>query len=83
MKKIISTFTIILLAVCLQAQTISGNWYGTLPVHGKQIRVVFHISKTGDVYTTTMDSPDQNVLGIPMDNTTVTGNQVFHMVVEQ
>ena len=76
MKKIISTFTIILLAVGLQAQTISGNWYGTLPVHGKQIRVVFHISKTGDVYTTTMDSPDQNVLGIPMDNTTVTGNQV-------
>ena len=76
MKKIISTFTIMLLAVCLQAQTITGDWYGTMPVRGKQIRVVFHISKTGDIYKTTMDSPDQNAIGLPTDNTTVTGNQL-------
>ena len=76
MKKIIITFTLLLCAVCLMAQNICGTWYGTLEFHSKKLRIVFHISKTGEIYTTTMDSPDQLASGIATDKTTVAGNQV-------
>jgi len=79
MKKIIFTVTIILLAVCLKAQNITGTWYGALDVRGKSLPVVFHISKTGDNYQTTMDIPDQMANGLPFDSTAMTGNKV-HMV---
>jgi len=52
------------------AQEIIGEWNGVLKVQGIQLRVVFHIAKTEDGYTATMDSPDQSVTGIPV--TTIT-----------
>lgn len=76
MKKIITTLSILLSAGCLQAREIAGTWYGTLEIQTHKLRIVFHITKTGDVYSSTMDSPDQNAKGIAMDKTTVAGNSV-------
>ncbi|HVA98296.1 MAG TPA: alpha/beta hydrolase, partial [Bacteroidia bacterium] len=41
-----------------------------LKIQGIQLRIVFHISKTDNGFTATMDSPDQKVKGIPVTTTT-------------
>jgi len=45
---------------------ITGDWNGKLKVSGLQLRLVFHISKTENAYSATMDSPDQGANGLPM-----------------
>jgi alpha/beta superfamily hydrolase len=47
-------------------QEITGQWNGILKIPGMQLRVVFNISKTEKGYSSTMDSPDQGVKGIPV-----------------
>ena len=59
-----------MVSITIQAQEITGDWYGVLEVQGQKIRVVYHISKDGNNLKSTMDSPDQGVTGIPMANTT-------------
>jgi alpha-beta hydrolase superfamily lysophospholipase len=76
MKKIISTLAFILIISGALAQSITGDWYGLIKAGGNSLHLVLHISKTGDTYTTTMDSPDQGAKGIPTDKTTVTGDVV-------
>src|SRR5690625_149987 len=49
----------------LQAQDISGSWTGTLELPGMELTLVFHLNKTDDGWTGTMDSPDQHATGIP------------------
>ena len=49
----------------LHAQNISGSWSGTLHLPGMELTLVFHLDKTGDDWTATMDSPDQNATDIP------------------
>lgn len=61
----------VLLLLCifpwtLFGQQITGEWHGLIQVQGMKLRIVFHISQTGTVYTATMDSPDQGAKGIPM-----------------
>jgi uncharacterized protein len=51
-------------------QEISGTWNGILKVGGTQLRVRFNVTRTSDVYSATMDSPDQGVLGIVVTKTT-------------
>ncbi|MDR1644931.1 MAG: alpha/beta fold hydrolase [Tannerellaceae bacterium] len=58
-------FIVCLAFPALWGQEITGDWNGILKVQGIQLRVVFHISQTGDAYSATMDSPDQNAFGIP------------------
>ena len=59
-----------------QAQDITGQWDGVLSVQGVNLRIVFHINKTGEVYTSTMDSPDQGAKGIPVATTTFNGSKL-------
>lgn len=70
MKK--STAILILaLATCsLLAQDITGTWTGAFNAQGQQLRINFNITASGDGFTSTLDSPDQNALGIPVDTTT-------------
>jgi fermentation-respiration switch protein FrsA (DUF1100 family) len=69
--KAIAVFLVIFLnGTCLQAQDITGQWNGVLSVMGKNLRIVFHINKTGEGYASTMDSPDQGATGIPIAITT-------------
>ncbi|MFZ1799642.1 MAG: alpha/beta fold hydrolase [Chitinophagaceae bacterium] len=68
MKNIIITFLFIFLPCCIlnaQPQNVMGDWEGTLSL-GKDLHIVFHFNNTGDgTISATMDSPDQNVNGLP------------------
>jgi hypothetical protein len=69
MKRVKSVF-IMLLAICsLSAQDITGTWSGALSTPDGQLRVNFNISASGDGYTSTLDSPDQEAFGIAVDTT--------------
>ena len=70
------------MAVLLSAQTVhaqdaTGTWNGVLKVETVQLRVVFHISRSGNTYSATMDSPDQGAKGIPLTNTSIDGSKVM------
>ncbi|AFK01921.1 alpha/beta hydrolase fold containing protein [Emticicia oligotrophica DSM 17448] len=52
------------------AQDITGSWNGTLKVGTVQLRLVVNISKTGNAYNSTLDSPDQGAKGIAVTKTT-------------
>jgi len=77
MKKIVGTLIFMVLTYSVFAQNITGDWYGTLNIPGgKTLHVVFHITKSGDTYTTTFDSPDQGAAGLATDKTTVAGDKL-------
>jgi len=55
------------------AQDLSGDWHGLLQAGSTRLRLVFHIVNTGDGIQTTMDSPDQGALGIPVSSQYING----------
>jgi len=76
MKKIVLTFAFVLLVGIAFAQGIVGDWAGVLAVNGAKLRIIFHITKTGDGYKSTMDSPDQGAKGLPVGATTFADNKI-------
>jgi len=55
--------------------SIEGIWEGKLKVPGTELRIVFKISKNPDgTLTATLDSPDQGVTGIPVEEIIFKGN---------
>lgn len=55
----------------LQTQdTIVGSWEGILDIQGTELPILFHILQEGGEYKSTMDSPAQDAIGIPMDEIT-------------
>ena len=66
MKKIVLSIVTFLFSITAFGQDIPGQWNGILKVQGTQLRIVFNITKTESGYTSTMDSPDQAVTGIPV-----------------
>ena len=76
MKKITFTLLGFLMMGGLYAQDIAKTWYGTLNIQGTELHVVLNITKTGDGYTTTMDSPDQGMKGMTTDKTSFSANQL-------
>lgn len=62
--------------VVAQDTNLTGSWEGTLATQGVELPIVFNISKTEGGYTSTMDSPAQGAMGIPMDETKVTANEI-------
>lgn len=69
MKKSISIVFILLFSGSVFAQDITGAWYGILSVQGMQIPLTFNITKNADALSSTVDSPDQKVTGIPVATT--------------
>ncbi|HYM78741.1 MAG TPA: alpha/beta fold hydrolase [Candidatus Dormibacteraeota bacterium] len=55
---------------------IDGTWAGTLDTGISKLRVVFHISNTEDGLIATMDSPDQNMKGLPTTSVTRDGSSL-------
>ena len=57
----------LLLAVSARAQTVEGDWQGTLKVGAEELRLVLHVTKDekGGLKAT-LDSPDQNAMGTPV-----------------
>ena len=68
MKTITLTIFSLLAVSALYSQDLAGQWNGALNVQGTQLRLVFHVTKTGNKFKATMDSPDQNAAGIPIDS---------------
>ena len=75
MKNYLLATIIPLLAVCtLNAQNIGGDWQGTLRVSGAQLRLVLHVTKDDDGrLKATLDSIDQDAIGIPVTAITLSG----------
>ncbi len=71
---IIGILGLIFTAPPLAAQ--EGRWGGALNTGAAELRLVFHITETGDEYTATMDSPDQGVTGIPVSVVHIDGDSV-------
>ena len=67
MQKIKNTLLLFLAFITTNAQDITGQWNGILKEVG--LRVVFHITKTDDGFSSTLDSPDQGATGIPVTET--------------
>ncbi len=58
-------------------QDFEGMWLGTLSAGGNELRLVFHFSigESGEL-SVTMDSPDQNVSGIPASEVEIEGRTI-------
>lgn len=52
---------------------IDGDWQGTLDAGGQQLRIVLHLVTYEDGVTATLDSPDQNAMGLPATTVTRSG----------
>jgi len=77
MKKLIYTFILLLAANRLNAQDVPGEYAGYLNVQGTKIKLVFHILRNEGKLTASFDSPDQNAMGLKIDETTLNGNQLY------
>lgn len=76
MKSTLSFLLTLLTSITLSAQNITGQWNGALKVQGIQLRLVFNVTKTDKGLTSTMDSPDQGVKGIPVTTTTFENSKI-------
>jgi hypothetical protein len=72
-----SVLAIILSCSSIQAQDIVGQWNGVLSVNGINLRLIFHIEKNDEGYTSTMDSPDQGRTGFPVQTTSFDGSKLL------
>lgn len=64
-----SVLVVILSCGIIQAQDIVGQWNGVLSVGGTNLRLIFHIERTDEGYTSTLDSPDQGATGFSVKTT--------------
>ena len=69
MKKLITFIFIFGTISAVFSQEVIGTWNGILKVQGMQLSLVFHVNKTDNGFSSTMDSPDQKAFGIPVTTT--------------
>lgn len=69
MQRLIFTLLFLTVSTAAFTQNITGAWGGVLKVQGMQLRLVFNVTKSGNAYTSTLDSPDQGAKGIPVSST--------------
>ena len=74
MKNLTLLLSFFLLSTLLNAQDITGSWSGALQIQATTLRIAFNVNAAGSGYTSTMDSPDQGVRGIPTGSTQVIDN---------
>ncbi len=61
---------------------ITGIWQGVLTISGFELHIVFNVSETDGILTTTLDSPDQNAYGIKVDSTSFKNDSVYFGIKE-
>lgn len=62
----------------LNLRDIEGSWSGSLKESGRNLRMVFNFMMTeADTVKATLDSPDQNAMGIPLGRVTLEGDSLF------
>ena len=74
MKKLSALLILLLAVVTVSAQDITGTWTGSLSFSDQmgnsvELGINFNISSTDKGYISTLDSPDQDTFGIPVDST--------------
>ena len=68
-RSFVLTMLLSLAAATSFAQTIEGDWQGTVPANGTQVRLVLHLKADGHGgLVATLDSPDQGASGIPVSS---------------
>ena len=73
MEKILPAL-ILFISNLVFSQSLEGDWQGNLEFQGMSLPTIFHIEKIDDDYKATMDSPNQNAYGIPIDEVTFENN---------
>jgi len=68
MKNTLLFTFLLLISFAARAQDISGQWYGILKLPGAQLKLVLNLTKSGNGYTASLDSPDQGAKGIPVNS---------------
>jgi hypothetical protein len=76
-KSALAVIAVILSCSSIQAQDIVGQWNGVLSIYGTNLRLIFHIEKNDDGYSSTMDSPDQGATGFPVKTTSFDGSKLL------
>ena len=76
MRTILILVLTFLTSLAATAQDITGKWNGVLKVQGTQLRLVFNVTKSGETFNATMDSPDQGANGIPVTKTTFENSKI-------
>lgn len=69
MKNLTLVLLTSLFSLTIFGQEITGQWNGALKIQGTQMRLVFYVTNTDNVVSSTMDSPDQGAKGIPTTTT--------------
>ncbi len=75
-KQVGVLLAIVLVTMSVKAQSIAGDWKGTLSVQGIDLELVFHLVGENGSLTGTMDVPMQGATGIPVDVIEQTGNEL-------
>lgn len=70
MKTLALSFFTMLFSTMLFEQDPAGHWRGALTVQGTSLTLILHVTKTAYQFSATLDSPDQNVQGIPVTSIT-------------
>jgi hypothetical protein len=61
----------------LQAQDIAGQWKGVVSFEGTNLHITFHINKTDKGHTSTLDNPEDGIIGFPVTTTTFDGSKLL------
>jgi putative CocE/NonD family hydrolase len=69
-------FLFLLSSFSLPAQSITGDWNGLLEMEGTNLRLVLHVEETDEGLSATVDSPDQNVFGMPVAKISMEGEEL-------
>ena len=72
--RLLVVLCLMLVSVPARAQSVAGDWMGTLDAGALKLRVVFHITETDKGLAATLDSPDQNAMALPTSSVTLTGS---------
>ena len=77
MRKYFLAFAVLTSALWAQPTTVVGNWLGTLEAGPQKLRIGLHVSENdkGEL-SSSLDSLDQNALGIAVKQTSVIGNKI-------
>jgi pimeloyl-ACP methyl ester carboxylesterase len=77
MKNCIAFVSVMLITVSSIAQSkLAGNWEGKITA-GKEVRLVFKVKESNGKLSATMDSPDQGVTGLGVENTSLNADTVL------
>jgi hypothetical protein len=82
MKKAVAVMALALATVCVaHGQDLTGDWQGSLNTGMGELRIVLHITKAADgTLKAVLDSPDQGIVGMPVDSIKLDGNKLAFTV---